>query len=197
MTLVTKAELKAYLGIQTTAYDTPLDGVIAGAIGSVEAFIRRPIIAEARTFVIGRPPDVHVRRYGVMFVPIYPIAAPDSDTDALAITDDDAVTLIEDTDYRLDLRTGRLDHLTSAFGTWPYTITAVVGLSAHPDYTDRIEPVINAAILDLAADRWQRKSAAATSESTGGGVSTSYTGGGIPERVKDMLAPFVMARALG
>jgi hypothetical protein len=123
------------------------------------------------------------------------VAAGDSSIDALELTDDDGDVLVEDSDYRIDLRTGRITGINRGFATWPYSITATVGLSAHPDYELRIEPVINAAILDLAADLYQRRSPAATSESTGGGVSTSYAVG-MPQRVKDMLAPFVMARAL-
>jgi hypothetical protein len=195
MTLVAKAELKEYLRIQGTAEDTLLDALIARAIGMVEAFVRRPIEAEERTFVMGRPSEYATAAIRAIHVPIYPVAVADSSISGLTLTDDEGDTLVEDSDYRLDVRTGRITGINGAFATWPYTIVATVGLSAHPNYTDRIEPVMNVAIIDIAADLYQRRSPAATSESTGGGVSSSYVGG-IPERVKDMLRPFVMARAL-
>jgi pyridoxal/pyridoxine/pyridoxamine kinase len=112
------------------------------------------------------------------------------------ITDADDL-VIEDTDYSIDYRIGVISAATGiSFATYPYTVVATVGLSAHPDYADFIEPVINAAILDIVADRWNRRNPAASNESEGGGVGTSYRGVGIPERVQEMLEPFRMVRAL-
>ena len=82
-----------------------------------------------------------------------------------------------------------------AFDTWPYTIVATVGLSVRSDYALVVEPAVFQAILDIGADLYQRRSPAATSETTGGGVSSSYVGG-MPQRAADLLAPFRMARAL-
>jgi hypothetical protein len=201
MTLVTTTEVKPYLRIEAgvTAYDTLIDGLIAQATAMVEAFVRRPIEAELRTFMVDADRYRHASRF---FVPIYPIALVDSSggTEAIVITDADGDDLIEDTDFRFNRLTGEVLALSdgnvgATFLGYPFTVEAWVGLSAHPDYDNRIEPVINAAITDIVADLYQRRSPAATNESTGGGVSTSYAGG-MPERVKDMLRPFVMARAL-
>lgn len=199
MSIVTLAECKAYVRVQGTAEDTVHTAMRLQAIAAVEAFIRRPITAELRTFTIDADPYRNTSRF---YLPIYPVAVEDSSAGFadIVITDVDSVTLIEGTDFRFDRQTGEVLALSSGsvgayFVGYPFTVAAYVGLSADPNYATRIEPVINAAILDIFADRHQRRSPAATNETTGGGVSTSYAGG-IPERVRDMLAPFVMARAL-
>jgi hypothetical protein len=196
MALPDLAALKRYVKKQTSEEDTLLASILLQAKAMAAAFVRRPIIAEERTFVLDHPSQYPTRSVGLLHLPIYPVAEESSDVTALVITDNDGDELVVDTDYRLDLRTGRITGINFAFGVWPYTVVATVGLSAYPEYEDQIEPVISAAILDIAADLYQRRNPAATNESTGGGVSTSYAGG-IPERVKDMLRPFVMARALG
>lgn len=200
MALATRTECKAYLRIQGTAEDSVIDLLLAGALASVEAYLRRPIEAIEREFILDRPATSAYRTDHKLFLPVYPVALGDSSIDAIAILNGDGDALVEDTDFRLDPRTGIVTALSDgvpfgAFATFPYTVTATVGLSADPDYDIKIEPAINAAIIDLVADRYQRRSPAATSESDNG-VSSSYTGGAIPARVRDMLDPFRMARAL-
>lgn len=201
MALASVSDCKLYLRIQGSAEDTLLAGILASAIASCEAYLRRPIEAEERTFIIDRPSTSAYRTDHQLFLPIYPVALADSEIDAIGIVDGDGDTIVEDVDFRLDPRTGIILALSDGeafghFSTFPYVVTATVGLSADPSYADRIEPAINAAIIDLVADRWHRRSPAATNESTGGGVSSSYDGSGLPNRVKEMLEPFRMARAL-
>lgn len=200
MSLVTVAELKAYLKVQGTAEDDVITAMRLQAIALIEQFIRRPITAELRTMIIDADPYRYTSRF---WLPIYPVALADSSagTADIEIEDVDAVALVEDTDFRFNRLTGEVLALSegnvgSYFGSHPYTVTAYVGLSADPNYTRNIEPGINAAIVDIVSDRWHRRSPAATNEATGGGVSSSYTGGGIPARVMEMLEPFRMARAL-
>jgi hypothetical protein len=50
---------------------------------------------------------------------------------------------------------------------------------------------LDAAVLDWMADRYQNRNPAATNEATGGGVSASYTTG-LPQRLIDLLAPWVL-----
>lgn len=198
MALTTVQDVKDYLKIEHTAEDAMLATWLAQCLAAVEAFIRRPITAELRTFVIDADPFRISSRF---FVPIYPIAAADSSvgTADLVITDVDSVDLIEDTDYRLDRRTGEvlalsLGSVGAYFVGYPFTLTAYVGLSADPNYATRIEPVLNAAITDLMADRYQRRNPGATSE-TDNGISSSFGPEGIPPRIRALLSPFVMARA--
>lgn len=197
MSLPTKTELKLVLKIQSSAEDTLLDALIARATARVRAHIRRPITAELREFVLDAPSQSITRGVSVLHVPIYPVAAEDTATEALTLTDNDGDELVAGTDYRLDRRTGKITALDGgAFTVWPYTIEATVGLSAFDEYASDIEPVIGAAILDDASQLYHQRNPAATNETTGGGVSASYESG-ISQRVKDMLAPWVMARALG
>lgn len=183
-------DCKDYLRIEHTAEDTMLEGWLAQATAAVEQEIGRPIEPVQRVFIIERA--VHESK---LFVPVYPIALEDSSagTEDLALVDGNGDTLVEDTDYRLDRRSGVItainaDGSLACFGAYPYTITAHVGIAALDDF-DRVEPALNAAILDVLADRYQRRNPAATTEATGGGVSTSYTGG-LPLRVVEALAPF-------
>lgn len=191
MALPTVTDVKRYLRIEHTAEDSMLTRELAAALAMVETYIRRPVVAEARTFVLPQPTQRAYRDVGSFFLPVYPVAA----TPLITLTDDDGTLLTHATDYRVELETGQIIGLVSAFALWPYTVVATVGLSARADYATRVEPAIGAAILDIVSDRWHRRSPAATNESTGGGVSTSYANG-LPERVKAILQPFVMARAL-
>lgn len=193
MALPTKTELKAVLRIQSTAEDTLLDALIARAQALCEAYLRRPITAIERTFVLEEPKETATKTIRRLYLPVYPVAAEASAVAALTLTDDDGDELLEDTDFRLDLALGRISAIGGVvFDTWPYTIVATVGLSAAEDYSTVVEPAVSMAILDLAADLYQRRNAAATSETDGGGVATSYDGSGLPRRVRDTLAPFVL-----
>jgi hypothetical protein len=191
MALPTVQDVKDYLRIENMAEDAMLAREIAAATSAVEAFIRRPITAEARTFVLPEPSQRAYQGATRFYLPIFPVA----DTPAIAITDDDGTVLVEDTDFRVVFETGEVIGLLSAFSVWPYTVVATVGLSARADYATRVEPVMGAAIIDVVSDRWHFRSPAAMSETTGGGVSSTRSGG-LPERVCAMLRPFVMARAL-
>ena len=194
MAFPTVDDCKATLRIQTDAENALLGLLLTGALASVEAYVRRPLIAEERTFVVGRPVWGIVRSF---FVPIYPVAA----APALTLTDATGALLVEGTDYRVDLRTGEVTALTNgveggAFGDWPQTVMATVGLSADPRYADRIEPALSMAILDVVADYWHRRNPSASNEAAGGGVATAYdVAYGLPTRICAALDPFRMPRA--
>lgn len=199
MSLVSVAECRAYVRAQTAAEDALITRFRESAIGTVQSFLRRPITAELRTFRLPRPSCYTSE---TLILPIYPVSPRTDDSDgyeeiaAAVLTDADAV-VIEDTDYHFDERIGVFTAVTGvSFTNHPYTVVATVGLSAHPDYATIIEPIINAAILDLVADRWARRNPAATREDEGGGVGTSYAAVGLSPRVRDQLEPWRMARAL-
>jgi hypothetical protein len=201
MALPTYNDAKLYLKEQTNANQALITRELVGAFGQVQAYLRVPILAEERTFVLEKPSDSVYRTVTRLHVPAYPIAADSSNTPGLEITDEEGTVLVEGTDYRLDLRTGTIygihDSAETPFGNWPYTITCFVGLDARADYATAVEPILFSAILDVVADRMQRRSPAATSETTGGGVSTSYANEhGLPSRVCFALDPFRMVRAL-
>lgn len=193
MALATLATCKLYLRKQTTAEDTLIAALLASAIGRVEAYIRRPIIATEMTFV-----DDAVgfggRRMNRFVVPVTPIASIESVTD----TDE---TELDVEELRFGVESGVVVAKDgTAFASGPYTIVASVGLSARENYASRIEPVINQAILDVVADLYQRRNPAAAQEATGGGVSVAYTqgdNGGLPDRTASLLKPFRMVGVSG
>lgn len=187
MALPTVTDLKLVLRIQTTADDTLLTSLLARALGMVEGALGRPITKVSTTWKDygdqGRFGGALTR----LVVPVVPY-------DTLAIVDADGVALSSSVDYYAP---GVWDATVRArpgmtFPVAPYTLTANVGLSAAANYATVIEPAVSAAILDVAADLYQRRSAAATAESENG-IAVSY-GGGVPQRVVDMLAPWIATR---
>lgn len=191
MALIAVDDVKDYLRIQHSAEDTMLEAWRLQAVAAVEAEIGRPITVLLRTFTLECPE--FATSASKLFVPLYPIAVTDSglSTADLVLVDGNDATLVEGIDYRLDVRTGIIRPITGSFATFPYTVTAYVGLQALDEYDARIEPVLNAAILDVVADRYQRRNPAATSEDSSN-VSAGYTTSnpGLPQRVRDLLAPW-------
>jgi NAD(P)H-dependent FMN reductase len=196
MALPTKTELKAYLRIQTTAEDTLLDALLARATALIEAHLGRPITAAARTFVDEAETGVAYGQVTTLLIPVTPVLLTGTPP---TIVDGEGTTLSSTTDYRLpaDQWSGLIRARDGiVFNVRPYTITATVGLSAATDYATRIEPVIGAALIDLAADLWHRRNPAAQAEGAGGGVYTQFAQVGIPPRVAEMLAPFTVVRVV-
>lgn len=188
MALLTVQDIKDYLRIEHSAEDAMLAGWRAQAIAAVEAEIGRPILMEQRTFVL----DTKIADR-TLFAPMYPFASDDSSggIEAPELTDENGDVLLEDTDYRIDYRAGMIHSLSGCFAAYPYVLEVWVGLEAAVDYADRIEPALNAAILDVVADRYQRRNPAATNEDATG-VSSGYSASnpGLPQRVRDLLAPW-------
>lgn len=186
MALPTKGELKAVLRIQSTAEDAVLDLMMTQAKALVEAMLDKPIASVPRTFLDKADTNVAYGRVSRLIVPVTPV-----DWSTMAIEDVDGTALVEDEDYRVGTPwSGEILALPGvSFSNGPYTIDIEVGLENDPEYATRIEPVISAAILDVAQDLWHRRNPAATNESTGGGVSTTYQPGA-PERARQMLRPF-------
>lgn len=192
MALPTIIDVKRYLRVQTTAEDTLLTALLASATQLVEAYLGRPILTVAARAMTDEGKTLTA--YGVVTKLLVPVTPYDAAT--LAITDADGTALTLTTDYRVgDPWTGEVfAAVGTSFPNGPYTLTADVGLETASDYATRIEPVLFVCILDVVADLWHRRNPAASTESTGGGVSTTYTAEGIPARTAAMLAPFRVVR---
>jgi uncharacterized phiE125 gp8 family phage protein len=188
MALATLATVKLYLRKQTTAEDTLLAALLASAIGRVEGYIRRPILATSRTF-IDEAKCYNGLSVASLIVPETPVASLTSVTDR----DDEE---IDTADLRFGSENGLIKYIDGGvFANGPYTIVASVGLSARAGYSTRIEPVINQAILDVVADLYQRRNPAASQEGAGGGVTVAYSQGddeGVPKRTAALLQPYRM-----
>lgn len=188
MPALTTADLRAYLRIETDAEDVLLGTLLRQATAVVEAYLRQPIQARPVTFTLAAEYDGHDGRYGYAIYasrlrfPLSPIAEP------VTVTDRNDETLV---DYTVSPGRGTVTAASGAsFAAGPYTVTATAGLSLRPDFTDAVEPAINAAITDVVADVYQRRNPGATYEGAGGGVSATYSDIGLPQRIKAVLAPW-------
>jgi len=188
MSLPTLNDLKDHLRIPQGAHgqDTLLTDKLAQATGRVRSYLCTPITAEEKTF---RDPAETAVVYGAILELVLPEGPVDPDED-LTVVDADGDTVAA-TDYELDAELAVIRAVPGrSFGNGPYQITATVGLSADPDYSTVIEPVVRAAILDLGADLYQQRNPASMTESAGGGVSVSYAAGGLPARTASMLEQY-------
>lgn len=183
MTLPVTADLKSYLRLETTDEDTLCDALLARAQAAVETYIGRPLVAVPDLVTVDEA--VTQELYGrvtTLQTDLWPINAA-----SVAVGDVDGVA-VDPTTYRVVAARGQIVGLPGvSFVHGPYTITYTAGLSTDPFYATRIEPLASAAILDTAADLFQRRNPAATQEASGGGVSTSYAVTQLPERVCRML----------
>jgi hypothetical protein len=156
--LPTVSDLKSYLRIESTAEDTLLSALMARAKAMLEQWIDVPITAEAQTAI---------DRADATAVPVSSLVFPRRPCTVSAVVDADGVT-VPATDYWVDNKSGVIygkEGITFPFG--PYTMTASCGLSLRSDYA-RLEPLLSEAILDLAADLYQRRTPGAATETAAG-----------------------------
>jgi uncharacterized phiE125 gp8 family phage protein len=158
--LPTLADLKAYQRIETTAEDALLSTLLLRAQAMLEQWVDVPIVPEVR--------EVVDRTEGPARALVFP-ARPIAD---VSVVDVDGAT-IDPTLYTVDSGAGVIYGREGyRFVRGPYTITAAVGLALRNDY-GRLEPLLSQAILDLAADLYQRRTPGAQTE-TGSGTTISW-----------------------
>lgn len=193
MALPTWVDLKIYIKAQTNAEDgSPTDGpvgtgngllamIMAESQAMVERYIGRYLAATDKTYVdrLGAK-----RAYFIptrLQVPMTPV-----DPDSVSITDKNGL-VVDPTTYTVDGLLGQvIANEDISFGAPPYTIACTVGLATHPDYPN-IEPIVRAAILDIAANLYQSRNPASVTEAAGGGVSVTYGKDGIAPRTLELL----------
>lgn len=158
MALPTVADLKAYLRIESTAEDVLLAALMARARSMLETWIDVPITAEVQT---AEDEATSLAR------PVRALVFPRRPMSVTAVVDSRGET-VPPSDYRGSVTSGVIyaQHDT-AFAYGPYTITALVGLTLRPDY-GRLEPVLSQAIVDVAADLYQRRTPGAATETVAG-----------------------------
>lgn len=169
MALPTDLEIKSYLRLDTDEEDLLIFALNQTAQGIVSRYLRVPLASESRTFT-GRYPVIGPRRerWERLTIPVLPC-----DTSA-TITDVDGTTISSAT-YTIDPRTGTVDIARlAAWDNPPYTITVSVGWTFDPNYDTDVDPVLRQAIIDIAADLWNRRNPGATFEQSGGQVSVQY-----------------------
>lgn len=186
MALPNAADLKSYLRIESTAEDTLLAALMTRAKAMLEAWIDVPITAETQTAI---------DRADALDAPVRSLIFPRRPCTITSVVDADAVT-VPATDYWVDGTSGVIyakDAVSFPYG--PYTITASVGLSLRADYA-RIEPVLSEAIIDLAADLYQRRTPGAASETAAGTTISWDVSRETVARVMKTLRTFRLAVAL-
>lgn len=158
MALPTVNDLKAYLRIESTAEQALLTALLARATAMLEAWIDCPITAETQTAV---------DRADAVDQPVRSLVFPRRPATVTGIVDSNGET-VDPTTYWVSSTSGVVyakDETLFPFG--PYTMTATVGLSLRADYA-RLEPLLGAAIIDLAADLYQRRTPGAANETAAG-----------------------------
>lgn len=198
MPLPTVDDLREYLRIETHVEDAMLERLLAQARASVEAYIRSPIEAREQTFTVTAERVAYAGSgiYGMyafagggtrLVLPFAPIGG------TVVVTDDDG-TEVDFGDFTVGTATGRITAASGVtFDSRPYTVTATVGLSLRPDYEVAVLPALSSAILDWAADLYQRRNPAASYESGGGGVAVNYNETAsktMPSRIRVTLDPW-------
>ena len=179
MTLVTSASLYNYVRAESTTEIGLMDTFVTGAIGLIETLTQRPINATLKTFIDEGAPGAKC-----LLVPQYPVSGN------VVITDVEGTT-VDSTTYTVYGNEGRiLADEGVYFSNGPYTITAYVGWSLATDYSSRIEPILNLAILDIAADLYSRRQPMASAESAAE-TSVSYLGVELAPRTAGMLKPLM------
>jgi hypothetical protein len=197
---LTVDEAKFDLKIDDDVEDADVESKINSAEAACQAYVRRPLTLEAFSWVLEAPKELGLRVIRVLACPIYPLASPgasagnysaDGDVEIL----DGEGDLVSSADYRVERRTGLIyANAGEQFSLYPYTINAVAGCGARPDYLTFVVPLVKGAVLDTLRDFYLKRNPTAQTESTGGGVATNYFNDGLPKRVKESLDAIRMKR---
>lgn len=201
-TFVTVDEAIFDLKIETDAEDEDLENKINQAEAAIRGYVRRPLTLEAFQWILERPKEYGWKAIRMLTLPIYPLAeagmsagsySADGDLEILDTNDD----LVSTDDYRVERKTGLVYARGSyQFTGYPYVINAVAGLGGRPDYETYAVPLIRAGIFDMLRSLYLQRNPNAQTESTGGGISTTYFPDGVPKRIKEMLKPLRMERVV-
>lgn len=183
MALPTIDDANKYLRIEHADEDVLVTQFLARAKGTIETFIGYPLTAAALTHIDYAEYD----NYGVR--PQLQLPGPfKTSSPAPVVTDRDGATVDAST-YDLDPRGCRiLAKLGYDFCVRPYSIAATIGLSAHPDYASRLEPVVSVAILEFVAHWYLHRDPSMSSETDESGATIGMGGIGAQEPLPGRIA---------
>lgn len=166
MTLPTGADLGAYLRLDDadlTAEATLLNSLISRGIAILESALTFPILSTPYTYVdqsqsglqLDGPPRV------LMF-PVRPI-----DKTSVVITDRNGLA-VDPTTYTIADQQGFIRaNYGVVFPTGPYTMTTNIGAQFLWNYAASVEAALSQAVIDIAADLYERRSPGAHQEGAG------------------------------
>jgi hypothetical protein len=184
--LPTKDDAKAYLRLEHDDEDTVVLRLLAGAKADIENILGYALTAVARTHIDYDEGDTYGHVSQLALPGPFKTSSP-----APVVTDRDGAT-VDAASYYLDDRGLRLLARPGfAFRHRPYSIVATVGLSAHPDYSSRLEAIASTAILELVAHRHLNRNPGMSSETDEGGGAIGMGGIGaqepIPGRIMNLI----------
>lgn len=197
MALPTTEDAKKYLRVEHADEDIIVAQLLARSKATVETFVGYPLIAVAQTYVDynGMYPS-GAQWFGGYYGDLFELPGPYALSPAPVVTDANGV-VIDATTYYLDNRAGKIRAKAGGyFGMRPYTVVATIGLSAHPDYLSRLEPIAALAVLDLVAHLYQNRNPAVVSESDEAGGSVGLSPDAIPPRIRQDLLLLPCTRGL-
>lgn len=179
MALPTVSDCKTYCGKEDSSEDTLFTSLLARAIAAIEHKLGYPLTAASRAYVDYDEYD------GFNTKPMLQLPGPFAASPA--VVDRDGTT-VDSTTYYQDRYNGRIIAKPGyGFPARPYTITATIGLSSHPDYAAKLEVAISVAIIDLVAHLYQNRNPGASAEADEGGGSKSLLADALPPRIVGML----------
>jgi hypothetical protein len=187
----TVADLKAYARIEHVAEDALLAQLIARAVSHFEVLCDLPL--NARAFTWTDDPTGPGTNSGPMPATRYgrALLLPHRGLAVQSVTDGDGAT-VPTASYRVDGRAGMVFALEGTmWANGPYTVAYTAGMDLLPDAAG-LAPAIQAAILDIAADFYQRRTASATSE-TAGQSSANWTDKAVLQRVAPIAGRIKLA----
>jgi uncharacterized phiE125 gp8 family phage protein len=190
--LPTLSDCKSYLRIETTDEDSLVTQLLARAQASVERVLGYALTAVSRAYT----------NYSAVpcWLPTQQLPLPGpfkTSGPAPTVVDRDGTT-VDATTYDLDNRGCKIRGKSGVwFSNGPYTITADIGLSAHPDYATQLEAVVATAIVDLVAHLYQNRNASISSQIDEGGSSVGMGGIGRQDPLPPRVLQYIEMLPLG
>lgn len=185
MALPTVADAKSVLRVEDTSEDTLLGQMLARAQALLERLLGYPLTAAAQAYTDYARTDEWDSPV-ILQLPGPFAAAP--------VVADVNGTAVDSSTYYVERGTGKIRAKQGYnFPTGPYTITATIGLSAHPDYATRLEAVATQALLDWVAHLYFNRNPGTTLETDEGGSSRMLSPDAVPARVLESVQLLPMA----
>lgn len=185
MTPPTVQDLADYLRLDPAdqaAEEGTLVRILAAAKATLQSLISVPIEETEIEYVDQSQSGVAQAPITVLMFPYRPIGA------SVAVTDSQGI-VVDPTTYNVSTQQGFVRGLNGVtFPSGPYTLVGTYGLELFRNYEVMIEPMLNQAIIDIAADMFQFRTVRATAENAGDTRVSWEASADVIGRVKSALA---------
>lgn len=186
MPLPTRDDCKEFLRVEVDDEDSLIARLLASAKARVEGAMGYPMAAAAQS--------VQDLKRTASWIPTdeLELGGPFKTAGPAPIVTDRDGSVVDASCYTLDPKRGKIvAKYWYSFALGPYTITADIGLSAHPDYASQLEAIASSAILQMTAHLYLNRNPGVANEMDEVGGAVSYRVDGIPPAVMQdlMLLP--------